>query len=155
MKITIIIYSLLLLLIGSMNLMAQTVIEMTHPGDANLVLLVVDDISKADIVIYKTDDKVEAEEWDCMWKVKKWGFSNFSMYLSKNPNDSLMVDEEMGVTYNFMGKIYFTDKKEERGYKTPGFQLEGVLRTTTAIKSDDAKKSKEKARKDAEEKFGE
>lgn len=155
MKITFIISSLLFLLISSSNSMAQTVIEMTHPGDANLVLLIVDDITKADIVIYKTEDKVEAEEWDCMWKIKKWGFSNFSLYLTKNPKDSLLVDEEMGITYNFQGKVYFTDKKEERGYKTPGFQLEGVLRTTTATSSDAAKKSKEKARKNAEEQFGE
>jgi hypothetical protein len=155
MKITFIISSLLFLLISSSNSMAQTVIEMTHPGDANLVLLIVDDITKADIVIYKTEDKVEAEEWDCMWKIKKWGFSNFSLYLTNNPKDSLLVDEEMGITYNFQGKVYFTDKKEERGYKTPGFQLEGVLRTTTTVNSDAVKKSKEKARKNAEEQFGE
>jgi len=52
---------------------------------------------------------------------KKMGFSNFSLYLTKNPNDSLMKDDEMGVTYNFHGKVYFTDKKEERGYKLQGF----------------------------------
>jgi len=155
MKISLILISFLFFLLSHYKSVAQTVIEMTHPGDANLVLLVVDDITKADIVIYKTDDKEEADEWDCMWKVKKWGFSNFSLYLTKNPNDSLMKDDEMGVTYNFHGKVYFTDKKEERGYKTPGFQLEGVLRTTSAINSDASKKSKEKAREDAEKKFGE
>ena len=47
------------------------------------------------------------------------------------------------------------DKKEEKGYKTPGFQLEGVFRKTGVLKTEDSKKSKEKARKDAEDKFGE
>jgi hypothetical protein len=155
MKISFLIFSFILLFSCYYNSVAQTVIEMTHPGDANLVLLIVDDISKADIVIYKTEDKVEAEEWDCMWKVKKWGFSNFSLYLTNNPNDSLLKDEEMGVTYNFQGKVFFTDKKDERGYKTPGFQLEGVFRKTSTSNSEESKKSKEKARKEAEEKFGE
>ena len=62
-------------------LKAQTVIEMMNPGDANQVLLEVNDISKADVVVYKTEDKTEVEEWDYMWKFKKWGFSNFSVYL--------------------------------------------------------------------------
>jgi hypothetical protein len=134
---------------------AQTVIEMTHPGDANLVLLEVDDIKKADIVIYRTDDKVEAEEWDCMWKFRQWGFSNFSIYATKNPNDSLLNDVDMGINYQFQGKVYFTNKKEDRGYKTPGFQLEGVFRKTSVDNSADSKKSKEKARQQAEEQFGE
>jgi hypothetical protein len=155
MKISVLLISFLFILYSFNKSVAQTVIEMTHPGDANLVLLIVDDISKADLVIYKTEDKVEAEEWDCMWKVKKWGFSNFSLYLTNNPNDSLLVDEDMGVTYNFQGKVFFTDKKDERGYKTPGFQLEGVFRKTAVVNSEESKKSKEKARKEAEEKFGE
>ncbi|MBI5540941.1 MAG: hypothetical protein HY951_12830 [Bacteroidia bacterium] len=150
---------LILLVIAFINfsniLKAQTVIEMTHPGDANLVLLVVDDIAKADIVIYRTDDKIDAEEWDCMWKFRQWGFSNFSIYLTKNPNDSLLTDPEMGINYQLMGKVYFTDKKDERGYKTPGFQLEGVFRKTSVVKSEESTKSKEKARKEAEDKFGE
>lgn len=150
---------LILLVVAFINfsniLKAQTVIEMTHPGDANLVLLVVDDIAKADIVIYRTDDKIDAEEWDCMWKFRQWGFSNFSIYLTKNPNDSLLTDPEMGINYQLMGKVYFTDKKDERGYKTPGFQLEGVFRKTSVVKSEESTKSKEKARKEAEDKFGE
>ena len=133
----------------------QTVIEMGHPGDANLVLLVVDDIKNADIVIYRTEDKVEAEEWDCMWKFRKWGFSNFSIYATKNPNDSLLNDTEMGINYQFQGKVYFTSNKDERGYKTPGFQLEGVFRKTNVDNSEDSKKSKENARKKAEDEFGE
>lgn len=134
---------------------AQTVIEMSHPGDANLVLLEVDDIKNADIVIYRTEDKVEAEEWDCMWKFRKWGFSNFSIYATKNPNDSLLKDQDMGINYQFQGKVYFTNKKEDRGYKTPGFQLEGVFRKTAVDNSEQTRKSKEDARKKAEENFGE
>jgi hypothetical protein len=125
---------------------AQTVIEMTHPADANLVLLQVDNPKDADIVIYRTNDKVECEEWDCMWKFKTWGFCNFSVYLTKNANDSLLNDEEMGINYNFMGKIYFTDDKSLRGYKTPGFQLEGVFRKTKTNNSEESRISKEKAR---------
>jgi hypothetical protein len=126
------------------NVKSQTVIEMTHPGDANLVLLVVDKPEDADIVVYKTDKKEEYEEWNCKWKFKKWGFSNFSVYLTKNPNDSLLYDEEMGIQYSIQGRIYFTNNKEEAGYKTPGFQLEGVLRKTSTNKSEKAKESKKK-----------
>lgn len=140
MKFLIIILSLVLW--GTLS--AQTVIEMTHPGDANLVLLVVDKAEDADIVVYKTDKKEEYEEWNCKWKFKKWGFSNFSVYLTKNPQDSLLNDEEMGVQYSIQGRIFFTNNKEEAGYKTPGFQLEGVLRKTSTNNSKEAKESKQK-----------
>lgn len=123
---------------------AQTVIEMTHPGDANLVLLVVDKLEDADIVVYKTNKKEEYEEWNCKWKFKKWGFSNFSVYLTKNVEDTLLTDEDMGIHYSIQGRIYFTNNKEEAGYKTPGFQLEGVLRRTTTNTSEEAKESKQK-----------
>jgi hypothetical protein len=155
MKTSLLYIFVLALTLTSGSLKAQSVIEMTHPGDANLVLLVVDAIEKADIVIYRTDDKIDAEEWDCMWKFRQWGFSNFSIYLTKNPNDSLLTDPEMGINYQLMGKVFFTDKKDERGYKTPGFQLEGVFRKTSETKTEESIKSKEKARKEAEEKFGE
>ena len=55
---------------------AQTVIEMGHPGDANLILLEVSSEDKADIIDYKTDNKKEIQEWDCKWKFKSWGFKN-------------------------------------------------------------------------------
>lgn len=148
------IITLLLALVSLSNLRAQTVIEMTHPGDANLVLLQVDQPEKADIVIYMTDEKMEAEEWDCMWKFRKWGFSNFSVYLTSNPNDTLLVDNEMGLTYGFHGKVFFTSDKNLRGYKTPGFQLEGVFRKTSTNNTDESKKSKEKARQEAEDEYG-
>ena len=124
---------------------SQTVIEMTHPGDANLVLLVVDKPEDADIVVYKTDKKEEFEEWNCKWKFKKWGFSNFSVYLTKSAEDSLLKDDDMGIQYNIQGRIFFTNNKEEAGYKTPGFQLEGVLRKVTTNNSEESKQSKQKA----------
>jgi hypothetical protein len=134
---------------------AQTVIEMGHPGDANLVLLEVDNPEKADIVIYRTDDKKEVAEWDCMWQFKKWGFSNFSVYLTKNPEDSLLIDNDMGVTYAFHGKVYFTDDKSLKGYKTPGFQLEGVFRRTGSNNSSKSKESKDQATQKALKEDGE
>jgi len=136
-------------------LKAQTVIEMMNPGDANQVLLEVNDISKADVVVYKTEDKTEVEEWDYMWKFKKWGFSNFSVYITKDSSDTLLFDAEMGITYQLQGKIYFTNNKEERGIKTPGFHLEGVLQKANVNTSEESKKSKEKAKKKSEEKFDE
>ncbi len=106
----------------------QTVIEMMYPGDANLVLLQVQNEKDADIVVYKTEDQNEAESWDLKWKFRKWGFSNFSVYLAQSPDDTLLVDKEEGITYPLQGKIYFTDNPDERGYKNPNFHLEGVFR---------------------------
>ncbi|MCX7954693.1 MAG: hypothetical protein N3A01_05835 [Bacteroidales bacterium] len=126
---------------------SQTVIEMMHPGDANIILLEVDKPENADIIVYKTNVKEEYEEWNCKWKFKKWGFANFSVYITKDPNDSLLYDDELGIKYNIQGKIYFTTKKEEARYVTPGFQLEGVLRKTWVDKSKEAVKSKEEYKK--------
>jgi hypothetical protein len=120
---------------------SQTVIEMTDPGDANFILLVVNDIKKADIVVYKTHKMKEVDAWDCMWKFKKWGFSNFTIFLTLNPDDSIMSYNESGIKYHFNGKIFFTDNKEERGYKTPGFVLEGIFRKNNA--TTDSTKNKE------------
>ena len=121
---------------------AQTVIEMTHPGDANLVLLEVDDISKADIAVFRTDNKDEYEEWDCKWKFKTWGFSNFSVYLTNDNNDPRLLDEETGIQHVFHGKIFFTDDKTACGYKTEGFMLEGVLRVEANNNTQKEKKNK-------------
>lgn len=115
-------------LIISFNSFSQTVIEMTHPADAGLVLLLVDKPEDADIVVYKTNDKDEANEWDCKWKFKSWGFSNVSVYLTKNPYDSLLVDQETGMTIQFDGKIFFTEDISKRGYRDRDFRLEGVFR---------------------------
>jgi hypothetical protein len=129
------IFVILLLSLGSFVSRAQTVIEMCHPGDANILLLEVGNIANADIVIYKTRKLKEADEWNCKWKFKKWGFSNFTVYITSNPDDSLMIRNESGIKYHFNGRVYFTSKPEERGYKTPGFVLDGIFRK---IKSGDS-----------------
>ncbi|HBF88188.1 MAG TPA: hypothetical protein DDX39_06050 [Bacteroidales bacterium] len=107
---------------------SQTVIEMTHPADANLVMLEVEKFEDADIVVFRTNDKVEAQEWDCKWKFRSWGFSDFSVYLTKNEKDSLLLDPETGITLEFDGKIHFTDDKTKVGYRNRDFRLEGVFR---------------------------
>lgn len=135
-----------------LNTKSQTVIEMTHPGDANLVLLQVNKPEDADIVVYKTDVKDEYEEWNCKWKFKKWGFSNFSIYLAKTTNDSLLDDDEMGIKYSIQGRIYFTNNKDEAGYKTPGFHLEGVFEKGKTINTPQSKESKKKASENEEQK---
>lgn len=119
---------LIISMLFSVASFSQTVIEMTHPIDAGLVLLLVDEPSEADIVVYKTNSKSEADEWDCKWKFRSWGFSNISVYLTKNPLDSLLVDPDTGMNLPFDGKIYFTDDVNKRGYKDRDFRLEGVFR---------------------------
>lgn len=137
--------TVVLFVLGCHYSFSQTVIEMTHPGDANLVLLVVDKPEDADIVVYKTEKKEEYEEWNCKWKFKKWGFSNFSVYLTTNAEDSLLNDDDMGIQYNIQGRIFFTNNKDEAGYKTPGFQLEGVMRKVVTNDSPQSQESKKKA----------
>lgn len=122
---------ILIILLGTLmflGMRAQTVIEMTNPGDAEVILLEVDDSLKADIIVYKTNDNKEASQWDCMWKFKKWGFSNFGVYITKDENDPLMSDEEYGMTYIFSAKVYFTDNKTYRGYRGKTTGIDGVMR---------------------------
>lgn len=123
-------HKLLTILLGVLFLstQSQTVIEMAHPGDANLILLEVDSKDKADIVVYKTELKEEVQEWDCKWKFKEWGFSNFSIYIAKDSNDPLLTDEETGRKFIFHAKVYFTESIAEAGYQDPNFRLEGVFR---------------------------
>ena len=110
------------------NINAQTVIEMSYPEDANLVLLEVDSPDKADIIVYKTQIKEEYQEWSLKWKFKSWGFSNFSVYITKDENDPKLVDEETGRKKLFSGKIYFTNSPDSAKYVDPNFRLEGVFR---------------------------
>ncbi len=117
----------------------QTVIEMMFPEDANLILLEVNNPDSADIVVYKTKDKKQAEQWDLMWKFKKWGFSNFSVYITKSPDDTLLYDKETGIRYPINGRVYFTNNPDERGYKNPNFHLEGVFRKVKTVKKDATK----------------
>ena len=106
---------------------SQTMIEMAHPADADIVLIEVKDTADADVIIYLTDEKEEIETWDCMWKTKAWGFSNFSFYLAKSETDSLLITDD-GKPILISGKIYFTKNKELRGYKNDKVHLDGVMR---------------------------
>ena len=121
----------------SLNSFSQTVIEMMHPLDANLVLLEVDSPDKADIVVYKTDDKKLYQQYDCKWKFKSWGFSNFSIYITKDENDPLLTDEETGRKRPINAKVYFTDDVNQAGYRNPNFRLEGVFRKVAKNEEDD------------------
>lgn len=118
----------ILIVLFSVVANSQTVIEMTHPIDAGLVLLEVDTQEEADIVVYKTASKKDADDWDCKWKFRQWGFSNISVYLTKNPKDTLLLDPDTGMNLPIDGKIYFTTDITKRGYKDRDFRLEGVFR---------------------------
>ena len=118
---------LIFLIFFGLSLHSQTMIEMSHPADANIVLLEVQDTSEADVIIYLSDIKEEIETWDCMWKTKAWGFSNFSFYLAHSESDSLLIDDE-GNKILISGKVYFTKNKSERGYKNDKVHLDGVMK---------------------------
>lgn len=120
----------LLCILLTLTAFNQTVIEMANPGDAEIILLEVEDSTKADIIIYKTTSSDEAAEWDCMWKFKKWGFSNFGIYITKDPNDPGLYDEDMGVNHPINAKVYFTDDKKCRGYRQGRTGIDGVMRVT-------------------------
>ena len=126
---------ILIVLLFAVTTNAQTVIEMTYPTDADIVLVKVDNKKDADIVVYRTEDKEEAKQWDCMWKFKEWGFSDFSIFVMNNISDTILYMED-DYAYKVAGKIYFTDKKEERGYNDPFFRLEGVFRKFRETPSD-------------------
>jgi len=112
-------------------------IEMTSPEDANLILLEVQDSSQADIYVYKTKKISEAKDWDCMWKFRKFGFSNFAVYIAKDPKE-LKVSAEESITeeemkYVSAGKVYFVKNKKYRGYRK-GFAIEGMMKVTNTRK---------------------
>ena len=118
----------ILLILSSIYASSQIVIEMSHPGDADVILLQVENSDMADIIVYKTNNVDEAAEWNCMWKFRKWGFSNFGVYITKDMNDPLMSDNEFGTKYAFNAKIYFTDDIKCRGYAEQTIGIDGVMR---------------------------
>jgi hypothetical protein len=69
---------------------SQTMIEMSNPNDADIILLQVKDTADADVIIYCAESRTEWESWDCMWKVRVGGFSNFSFYLAQSESDTLL-----------------------------------------------------------------
>lgn len=117
----------ILTLFLSITLYSQTVIEMAYIEDAEIILFEVDSIGEADVVIYKTNDKFEAKQWDCMWKFKNWGSSNFSIFIVKDFEDIVITDTDVTLT-SVRGKVYFTTIKSERGYKNPNFRIDGVMK---------------------------
>ncbi|MBI5541821.1 MAG: OmpA family protein [Bacteroidia bacterium] len=118
---------LLSFVIFSLQSVGQTVIEMTHPTDADIVLLKVDKKSDADIIVFKTKKKKEARQWDCLWKFKNWGFANLSIFIMDNINDTAKYNDD-DISFAVDGKVYFTENKDERGYNNPNFRLKGVFR---------------------------
>jgi len=119
----------IILVLISMICCGQTVIEMLDVGDAQLILFEIDNKDSADVVIYKTDNKDEYQSWDCMWKFKSWGFSNFSIFIAKNELEliSETYDGEY-IQYKAHATIYFTTIKEERGYRNENIRLPGIMR---------------------------
>lgn len=89
----------------------------------------VDSAHLADVVVYKTNNKKESQEWDLMWRFKGWGFSNFSIYIVKDSTELEYYDEETNVDHWIepAGKIYFTENKEERRY-IEDYQIPGIMK---------------------------
>ncbi|MBI5541822.1 MAG: hypothetical protein HY951_17330 [Bacteroidia bacterium] len=109
------------------SVIGQSVIEVTDPADANIILLLVDKKADADIVIYKTTKTSESKQWDCMWLFKKWGFSDLSIFIYTDDKDtSLYMDED--TKYRIQANVFFTNNIEERGYKDLNFKIEGLIR---------------------------
>lgn len=123
---------ILIILIVTINLfsLGQSVIEVIDPVEADIVLLNVDKIEDADIVVYKTKKKRESKQWDCMWRFKLWGFSDLSLYIYSDINDTTKFYDE-DLKYKIAGKVYFTQNIDERGYKNPYFSIEGLIRKSS------------------------
>jgi outer membrane protein OmpA-like peptidoglycan-associated protein len=128
-------FSLLIFVIASYQLMGQSVIEMTDPADAEVVLLSVDKKEDADIIVFKTHKKSESKQWDCMWRFRKWGFSDLSIFIFSNLNDTVNYRDE-DAKYTINGKVYFTQNIKERGYKDPNFRIQGIIRKFNNIPVD-------------------
>ena len=128
----------ILLFLISFALKSQTVIEMMSPHDADIILLRTEDSTKADVVVYLTNKKDEYGQWNCSWKMKRWGFSNFSVFIASDtaqlvldPDD--FIEENCSDSTVFVkphGTVYFTTNPSYKGYKDPSFKLPGVMRIT-------------------------
>jgi len=129
---------ILIFIVSAIICSGQTFVEMMSPEDANVVLLKVTDPNEADIIIYLTDDNKEAQEWDCMWKIRKWGFANFSLFIATDTTQLIMTKEETlkddAYTIPYQGKVYFTTNKNERKYKNPSFRIDGVMKVVKRTK---------------------
>ena len=124
-----IIFILMMMFFITTSLYSQTMIEMSHPADADIVLIEVKDTADADVIIYLSNNKYEYNSWDCMWKIKTWGHSNFSFYLAESKEDPFLNEEDYnGHTILVSGKVYFTTNKDDRGYKNNKVHLDGVMK---------------------------
>ena len=67
-----------------------------------------------------------------MWKFKGGGWSNFTIYIAQDSTELFVSaedsEEEIARQYIPQGKIYFTENKDEVGYITKGYRIEGVMR---------------------------
>ena len=138
-------FIILILTFFCWNSNAQSVIEMTDPSDAKVVLLSVNKKEAADIVVYKTTKRSESRKWDCMWRYKKWGFSDLSIFIFENLKDTVLYKEEDS-NFKINGKVYFTQNPNERGYKDPNFRIEGIIRVFTGVPVDSLNDSIKKAK---------
>lgn len=118
---------LILAFVFNYQSISQTVIEMTHPTDADVVLLKVEKKENADIIVFKTKKKQEARKWDCMWKFKRWGFANLSVFIMENIKDTVLYKDDEN-SFIIDGKVFFTDNIQDRGYNNPNFRLKKVFR---------------------------
>lgn len=111
--------------------MGQTVIETMHPADADVVLFQVMDSTNADVVICITKDKKKAAKWDCMWKFKEWGFSNFTIFIASDTSQLYMDSTDMldgePSYYPPSAYVYFTTYEDERGYRKDVI-INGIMR---------------------------
>ena len=119
---------LLFVMLITFSTYSQTMIEMSNPNDANIILLQVSDSSMADVIIYCAEEKEEWLEWDCMWKIKGWGFSNFAFYLAQSEDDTLLFTDDTHLAIPISGAVYFTHNKSIRGYKNDKVHIDGVMR---------------------------
>ena len=111
---------------------SQSVIEVSHPEDADVIVYQVFDSLEADVVICVTEYSAKARQWDCMWKFKKWGFSNLSIFIVSDTL-SLCIEpeeefEDEPTFYPYDVKIYFTEYEDERGYRKENFSIPGIMR---------------------------
>jgi hypothetical protein len=114
-------------IIISFNCVGQSVIELIDPFDADVILLSVNNKEEADIIVYKTKKQSECRQWDCMWLFKQWGFSNLSLFIYTDINDTTKYADGDS-KYKINGKVYFTQNIEERGYTNPNTIIEGLIK---------------------------
>jgi len=108
-------------------------IEVIHPELADLIFIETCDSLKADVIIYKTDNKECADAWDLMWKFKRWGFSNFAVYISSDPFDDIFINEDSEKQFKANAIVYFTNNPTERKYRNPSFHIEGLMKIKKSL----------------------